>query len=226
VTLHIKSADVLHNFWVPELDRKVQALPGHDNIIPIMATQSGTYHGFCAAFCGLVHAMMRFAVVVQPADQLNAETVLRQKGRVRTRAGLEGRRKGKAEKVEAPADNKVDSTNLRSVTLLVTPAQAAKLSLGQNKGTLHLTSVANVGYGNAGAPILDGLVGSQKVFDWLSASPPGVLLLLRAAPGVTLVDVSMIGAAGRIYLAGPVADVRLAQAEITEVLSAVAGREQ
>ncbi len=43
------------------------------------------------------------------------------------------------QKVEAPADNKVDSTNLRSVTLLVTPDQAAKLSLGQSKGTLHLT---------------------------------------------------------------------------------------
>jgi hypothetical protein len=36
----------------------------------------------------------------------------------------------------------------------------------------------------------------------------------------------MIGAAGRIYLAGPTGDVRHAQAEITEVLSAVAGREQ
>jgi pilus assembly protein CpaB len=43
------------------------------------------------------------------------------------------------QKVEAPADNKIDSSNLRSVTLLVTPDQAAKLSLGQNKGTLHLT---------------------------------------------------------------------------------------
>ena len=48
----------------------------------------------------------------------------------------------------------------------------------------------------------------------------------RAAPGVTLVDVSMIGAAGRIYLSGPAADVRRAQREITEVLSAVTGREQ
>jgi hypothetical protein len=47
----------------------------------------------------------------------------------------------------------------------------------------------------------------------------------RAAPGVTLVDVSMIGAAGRLYLAGPTTEVRRAQAEITEVLSAVAGRE-
>ncbi len=43
------------------------------------------------------------------------------------------------QKVEAPADNKVDANNLRSVTLLVYPDQAAKLSLGQNKGTLHLT---------------------------------------------------------------------------------------
>jgi hypothetical protein len=48
----------------------------------------------------------------------------------------------------------------------------------------------------------------------------------RAAPGMTLVDVSMIGAAGRIYLAGAAADVRRARAEITGVLSAVAGREQ
>jgi len=47
----------------------------------------------------------------------------------------------------------------------------------------------------------------------------------RAAPGVTLVDVSMIGVAGRIYLSGPAPDVRRAQQEITEVLSAVAGRE-
>ena len=48
----------------------------------------------------------------------------------------------------------------------------------------------------------------------------------RAAPGVTLVDVSMIGAAGRIYLSGPAAEVRRAQREITEVLAAVAGRDQ
>jgi hypothetical protein len=47
----------------------------------------------------------------------------------------------------------------------------------------------------------------------------------RAAPGVTLVDVSMIGVAGRIYLSGPPAEVRRAQREIADVLSAVAGRD-
>jgi pilus assembly protein CpaB len=43
------------------------------------------------------------------------------------------------QRVEAPADNKVDAKDLRSVTLLVTPDQATKLDLGQNKGTLHLS---------------------------------------------------------------------------------------
>jgi hypothetical protein len=47
----------------------------------------------------------------------------------------------------------------------------------------------------------------------------------RAAPGVTLVDVSMIGAAGRIYISGPTESVERARDEITRVLSAVEGRE-
>jgi hypothetical protein len=47
----------------------------------------------------------------------------------------------------------------------------------------------------------------------------------RAAPGVTLVDVSMIGVAGRIYLSGPTADVVKARDQIIEVLNAVEGRD-
>ncbi len=43
------------------------------------------------------------------------------------------------QRMEAPVDNKVKAEDLRSVTLLVTPSQAAKLDLGQNKGTLHLS---------------------------------------------------------------------------------------
>ena len=40
----------------------------------------------------------------------------------------------------------------------------------------------------------------------------------RAAPGVTLVDVSMIGVAGRIYLSGPAAEVTAARDAIIAVL--------
>ncbi len=43
------------------------------------------------------------------------------------------------QRMEAPAENKVKAEDLRSVTLLVTPNQAARLDLGQNKGTLHLS---------------------------------------------------------------------------------------
>ena len=48
----------------------------------------------------------------------------------------------------------------------------------------------------------------------------------KVAPDVTLVDVSMIGAAGRVYMAGSTEDVLRARDEITRVLNEVEGREQ
>jgi pilus assembly protein CpaB len=42
------------------------------------------------------------------------------------------------QRIEAPSENVVDPRELRSVTLLVTPHEAARLDLGQNKGTLSL----------------------------------------------------------------------------------------
>ena len=47
----------------------------------------------------------------------------------------------------------------------------------------------------------------------------------RAAPGATLVDVSMIGAAGRIYMSGPPGEVHRARDEITRVLGSIEGRD-
>jgi hypothetical protein len=48
----------------------------------------------------------------------------------------------------------------------------------------------------------------------------------KVAPEATLVDVSMIGAAGRIYLSGKTEDLLRARDEITRVLAAVEGRAQ
>jgi hypothetical protein len=47
----------------------------------------------------------------------------------------------------------------------------------------------------------------------------------RVAPGLTLVSVSMIGAAGRVYLAGETSDIVRAREEIARVLEAVTGRD-
>ena len=48
----------------------------------------------------------------------------------------------------------------------------------------------------------------------------------KAAPGITLVDVSMIGAAGGLYIGGDAADIAVAREAITRTLDAVVGREQ
>jgi hypothetical protein len=47
----------------------------------------------------------------------------------------------------------------------------------------------------------------------------------KAAPGITLVDVSMIGAAGRVYMAGSTEEVLVARDEITRVLGELEGRD-
>jgi hypothetical protein len=47
----------------------------------------------------------------------------------------------------------------------------------------------------------------------------------RAAPGVTLVDVAMIGVAGRIYMSGATGDILRAQQAIADVLGEIEGRE-
>ena len=46
----------------------------------------------------------------------------------------------------------------------------------------------------------------------------------RAAPGITLVDVQMIGASGRLFLAGTRAECERARDRIDEVLGSIVGR--
>ena len=46
----------------------------------------------------------------------------------------------------------------------------------------------------------------------------------KAAPSLTLVDVQMIGASGRVFLAGEAEDLKRARQRIDEVLAAVEGR--
>ena len=58
----LRSADVIHSFWVPQLGGKMDMLPGHTNVLRLEADHAGTFRGLCAEFCGLGHARMRFVV--------------------------------------------------------------------------------------------------------------------------------------------------------------------
>jgi cytochrome c oxidase subunit II len=70
--VELRSADVIHDFWVPQLARKIDIVPGHPNHIWLEADRAGTYLGVCAEFCGEEHAWMRFQVIAQPAAQFAA----------------------------------------------------------------------------------------------------------------------------------------------------------
>ncbi len=67
--LRVESADVIHDFWTPQLGRKMDMIPGHPNLLWIRADAPGDYLGTCAEYCGSEHAWMRILVVAQtPAD--------------------------------------------------------------------------------------------------------------------------------------------------------------
>lgn len=65
VRIVLKSADVIHTFWVPRLAGKTQAIPGQANEQWIQADAPGVYRGQCSQFCGAQHAHMAFEVVAQ-----------------------------------------------------------------------------------------------------------------------------------------------------------------
>lgn len=64
VRVVVSTADVIHSFWVPELNRKIDTIPGRTNAIELNASQPGRYRGQCAEFCGLQHAHMAMYVFV------------------------------------------------------------------------------------------------------------------------------------------------------------------
>jgi cytochrome c oxidase subunit 2 len=72
VTVAVRTADVIHSFWVPRLNRKIDMEPGRTNRIEIEAPTPGVYRGQCSEFCGEGHALMAFDVIVQPTSAFRA----------------------------------------------------------------------------------------------------------------------------------------------------------
>jgi len=68
----IESADVVHDFWAPELARKMDAVPGRWGYIWLESDSPGTYQGACSEFCGADHAWMRFRVIAQSQSDFDA----------------------------------------------------------------------------------------------------------------------------------------------------------
>jgi cytochrome c oxidase subunit II len=78
VALELRSTDVIHSFWPPNLSPKRDLIPGNVNSLSFRAESSGVYRGQCAEYCGLQHAKMAFLVVAESPDSF-AQWLARQR---------------------------------------------------------------------------------------------------------------------------------------------------
>ena len=66
VVLKVTSRDVIHSFWVPNLQGKRDLIPGYTTALWLQADRPGVFRGQCAEFCGMQHAHMALDVVAEP----------------------------------------------------------------------------------------------------------------------------------------------------------------
>ncbi len=88
VTLQLRSADVIHSFWVPSFLMKMDVVPGRDNSFSLTPTREGTFAGKCAELCGTYHSRMLFNLkVVSPEKYDEYLRGLEQQGNVGVASG-------------------------------------------------------------------------------------------------------------------------------------------
>jgi cytochrome c oxidase subunit 2 len=68
VDLILKSEDVIHSFWVPNLAGKLDMIPGRVNRLRVSASREGVFRGQCAEYCGGPHAQMALYVIAHGDD--------------------------------------------------------------------------------------------------------------------------------------------------------------
>ena len=90
-SLNLLSADVVHSFWVPELNGKTDMFPNQVNHMWFNPDKPGMYVGQCAQFCGVQHAKMLLRVYVQTPEDFAAWVKNQQQPSVQDPAVAEGR---------------------------------------------------------------------------------------------------------------------------------------
>jgi cytochrome c oxidase subunit II len=78
VELRLRSKDVIHNFWVPQLRFKQDLVPGMEIKVHFTANRVGKYELACAELCGQLHFKMKSYMLVLPEDELTALQALPQ----------------------------------------------------------------------------------------------------------------------------------------------------
>jgi cytochrome c oxidase subunit II len=86
VELRLRSKDVIHNFWVPQLRFKQDLVPGMEIKVHFTANKVGKYELACAELCGQLHFKMKSYMLVLPEEEIQALNALSQE-QFQTRMG-------------------------------------------------------------------------------------------------------------------------------------------
>ncbi len=78
VELILRSKDVIHDFWVPQLRFKQDLVPGMVIRVHFTANQTGKYELACAELCGQLHFKMKSYMLVLPEAEHQALMALPQ----------------------------------------------------------------------------------------------------------------------------------------------------
>jgi cytochrome c oxidase subunit 2 len=69
VAVTLRSVDVIHSLWIPQVAGKLDAIPGQPNHMTFDLDRTGRFTGLCAEYCGIQHANMAIALIgMHPAD--------------------------------------------------------------------------------------------------------------------------------------------------------------
>lgn len=77
VRLRLTASDVIHSFWVPQLNGKMDLIPGRTHEWWLRADTAGSFRGQCAEYCGMSHALMAFWVRAVPQAEFDSWVVQR-----------------------------------------------------------------------------------------------------------------------------------------------------
>lgn len=79
----LTARDVIHSFWVPAFQQKLDMIPGKVNRFQVVPDQLGEYKGKCTELCGSYHSNMLFNVKVVTQDEYDKHLAdLKAKGNV------------------------------------------------------------------------------------------------------------------------------------------------
>jgi cytochrome c oxidase subunit II len=135
IQVTMTSQDVIHDFYIPAFRVKKDVLPGRYSTLWFEATKVGTYHLYCAQYCGALHSQMIGWVYVMPqadyaawlASGTNNQSMAQQGARLFTQLGCsdchlaEGTGRGpsfvglygKTEKLKSGESRQVDEDLIR-----------------------------------------------------------------------------------------------------------------